>query len=520
MNNTPDNKELFKSTEEINEAEFSTIFSDPSAHRKTADTVRKKRKWGRIVAIVLCLSLLITGTVLVIVKIPEIEQEVITRNQKITVLELDSDDFKYVTVTNPNGTFKFYSVSETEGDSSYETINWYLDGYARTLVSPTKANNGPDAISSIRATREITQKTAAECGLENPSYKVDVVTKKDEEFSVLIGAESPDKSGYYLKLSTDDKIYLVEKDLIENLTFDAIFFANDDAIPGISAVGTLASFSGSGDGVLTTFDAIVVTGKNFDNAIKIQPNTDALTSQLIPYKVTAPTVRLADKVDELFAIFSSGLATEGAYAYEVTDESLKALGLDDPDFTATIVLGENTVTYLFALREDGYYAVATDMSELIKKVSADYLPFVGYKVSDFYYPWVCFNAITDVETLTIKTPEKEYVFGIEAETDEKSNTTFKITYNGKVIDTKAFQDFYEVCISLSCSEYSVEENNTEPIYTFIFDFKDEARGKNVIEFRKATETKYQYRTDGVDIGKVTTSAVKKVIKSLELLVEE
>lgn len=517
MSNTPENKELF---EEIPETEeFSTIFSDPSAHRKTADRVGHKKKWVKITAIGLFLSLLITGTVLVITKIPEIEEQLPTRNQKITVLDLDSDDFKYVTVTNSAGTFKFYSVSEKEGTSSYETINWYLDGFERGLVSPTKANNGPDAVADIRATLEITQKTASECGFDSPSFKVDVVTKKDEAFSVLIGSESPDKSGYYLKLSTDDKIYLVEKDLIETLTFDAIFFANDDAIPGVSVSGDLAKY-GDSNGALTSFDAIVITGKKFENAIKIQPNTDALTSQLIPYRVTAPTNRLADKVDDIFGIFVQGLATEGAYSYEVDDNTLKEFGLNDPDFTATLILGDKTVTYLFAQQEDGGYAVASDMTRLIKKVSAASLPFVNYKVSDFYYPWVCFNSINDIEKLTIKTPDKEYAFGIKSETDEKSNTKYTITYDGKILDTKAFQDFYEVCISLSCSDYNIETNTSNPDYTFIFDFKDDTKGQNVIEFRKSGDTKYQYRTDGVDVGRVTTASVKKVIKALEKLINE
>lgn len=517
MSNTPDKKELFEEIPE--QEEFSTIFSDPSAHRKTAEQVGHKKKWVRITAIVVALALLVTGTVLVITKIPEIEEELPVRNQKITVLDLDSDDFKYVTVTNSAGTFKFYSVSEKEGTSSYETVNWYLDGYERSLISPTKANNGPDAISDIRATREITQKTAAECGLDAPSFKVDIVTKKDEAFSVLIGSESPDKSGYYLKLSTDDKIYLVEKDLVENLTFDAIFFANDDAIPAVSASGDLAAY-GDTNGALNTFDAIVITGKNLENAIKIEPNEEELTSQFMPYRVTAPTNRLADKVDEIFAIFAQGLAVEGAYAFEVNDATLVEFGLNDPDFTATMVLGDKTVTYLFAQQADGGYAVASDMTRLIKKVSAESLPFIGYKVSDFYYPWVCFNSINDIEKLIIKTPDKEYSFGIKSETDEDSNTTYTITYNGKTIDTKAFQDFYEVCISLSCADYNIETNTNNPDYTFIFDFKDDARGENVTEFRKSGATKYQYRTDGVDVGRVTTAAVKKVIRALEKLVEE
>ena len=80
-------------------------------------------------------------------------------------------------------------------------------------------------MASIDASRKITEKTAAECGLETPKIKVDVVTNDKGEFSVLLGGESPDKSGYYLKLSTSEDIYLVEPDKgkIEGVVESAIF---------------------------------------------------------------------------------------------------------------------------------------------------------------------------------------------------------------------------------------------------------------------------------------------------------
>lgn len=515
MNNIPENQEPLK---EENAEEFSTVFSDPTEHRKTADKVGKKRNWPKAVAAILAAAVLITGTVLVIKLIPKREEETSSEGlESISVLEMDSDDFKTVTVTNANGTFKFYSADESEEDASYKTINWYLDGYEKELISTSNANNAPDEVANITASRKITEKTAAECGLESPAIRVDVVTNDDAEFSVFVGTESPDKSGHYLKLSTSEDIYLVESTVAENLTFDEIFFANNDAIPAIPATDDLADYGT--DGTLSKFDSIVVSGKDYAEPVVIKPNTDELTSQYMPYMVTSPTKRIADNMDELFQIFSSGLTVEGAYSFDVTAESLKEFGLDDPDFVAGIVLGEKVFTYMFALQEDGSYAVACDLSPLIKKVSADSLPFVNYKATDFYSSWVAFNAIMDVKTLTVKTPEKDYVFGITSETDENDSTTYTITYEGETLVTEDFQDFYQQCISLACSEYTVEEISSDPEYTIIFEFNDDIGGKNVIEFRKASATKYQYRTDGVDIGKVTSSSLNKIIKAMKELVE-
>lgn len=526
MSDIPENQKDINTEAESGE-DFSTVFSDPAEHRKIAADVSKKRNWPKVVAGALAAVLLITGTVLVIKLIPEKEDESTASEglQSITVLDLDSDDFKTVTVTNEKGTFKFYSEivkeettssSSSSSSSATETVEWYLDGYDKELISTTKANNAPDAVASIDASRKITEKTAAECGLESPAIKVDVVTNDEGEFSVLLGGESPDKSGYYLKLSSSEDIYLVESTLVEDLTFDAEFFASDDAIPGIAATDKLADYGT--DGVLSTFDSLILIGKDYEETVVIQPNTDELTSQFYAYKVISPTKCLANNVDELFTIFSSGLATEGAYSYELNEESLTKFGLLDPDFSATILLGEYTVTYLFALQEDGYYAVACDLSPLIKKVSADSVPFASRKETDFYHSWVAFNALKDLKKLTIKTPEKEYAFDIEAKTDENDSTTFTIGYNGETMETQPFQDFYQELISLTCSDFTVEANDSEPVYTLVFDYNDEIGGSNVIEFRKASETKYQYRTDGVDMGKVTSASLKKIIRSLESLV--
>ena len=80
---------LNENTENISNEEdgASTVFSDPADHKKTA--VKKKRS---------LLPIIISET--------------------IKVLDKSSDDFKIVTVTNKNGTFKLYSEEEKVESSS------------------------------------------------------------------------------------------------------------------------------------------------------------------------------------------------------------------------------------------------------------------------------------------------------------------------------------------------------------------------------------------------------------------
>ena len=39
--------------------------------------------------------------------------------------------------------------------------------------------------------------------------------------------------------------------------------------------------------------------------------------------------------------------------------------------------------------------------------------------------------------------------------------------------------------------------------------------KTAVEFRKASETKYQYSIDGIDMGKINSSALNKILKQVE-----
>lgn len=205
---------------------------------------RKKRPLlPIIISAVLAVAVLAGGTVAVIKLIPEREDDTSTPSiETIKVLDKSSDDFKTVTVTNKNGTFKLYSEEEKEesssssssSDTSSSTVKtvWYLDGYSKDVINSSSVSSIVSSVASVTASREVTAKSAAECGLEKPTVKADVVTKDGAEFSLLIGGDSPDGTGIYIKLSTDDKIYINDSSIDSSLEFDALSLAATDSIGG------------------------------------------------------------------------------------------------------------------------------------------------------------------------------------------------------------------------------------------------------------------------------------------------
>lgn len=501
----------------------STVFSDPAEHKK-ATVKQKKKLLPVIIAAVLSVAVLAGGTVAVIKLIPEREEESSSPSiETIKVLDLDSDDFKSVTVTNENGTFKLYSVEETEasnssassdGSSNEPTVNWYLDGYDKEVINSSSVGSIADYAASLEAVREITSKTAEECGLKNPTVRADVVKNDGTEFSILVGSESPDNTGTYVKLSTDDKIYITESDIKSNFTFDALSLAETGSIPGVTVTDDMKDYTDD-NGALASFDKITLSGKNFPEKVVLAPNTDENLSTYAAYMTISPTKRIADNVDGIFDLFKSGVSVSGAYSFDTSASARKALGLDNPDLTAAIKIGSFTETYSFKQQEDGGYAVWYNGAKLIKKVSASALSFIDYKVNDYYASWVCLQSINELSNFTVKTPDKTYSFDIVYDDSEDAEETYVITYEGKKLVAENFQNFYQECISLSCTDYTVDKTSGEPAMSIIFTYSDTSREKTAVEFRKASETKYQYSIDGIDMGKINSSALNKILRLVE-----
>ena len=524
MSNLPENENLNNVTEQTEAQEFSTVFSAPAEHKKKASDKTKKR-WPKAVAAVLAVAVLIGGTVAVVKLIPEREDDAVSTPlvEDIKVLDEKGDDYKTVTVTNSKGSFKLYSVTEQNESentsSSTETVNWYLDGYDKSLINTSSAESVAVSVASITASREITEKTAEACGLNAPTVKVEVVKEDDSAFTVLFGADSPDNSGVYLKLSTSDKIYLVDTSLKSGFEFDALSLADNSALPGIAVTADMTDYVGT-DGALSKFDSITVTGKNFKEKVVIEPNDDSLLSQYMAFITTSPTRRIADKVDELFNLFKSGLSVNGAYSFDVSASTLKKFGLDNPDFVATMKAGNVSLTYKFKLQEDGNYAVICDSSKMVKYISASSAPYLSYTTTDFYSSQTCLVAIDDLKGFKVTTPEKTYEFGITVDESEDAEEKYIITYGDKKLTASNFQSFYQLCISLSCNDFTIDNLTAKPEYCITFVFKDDIGSESKVEFIKASATKYQYRIDGIDMGKINSSDLKKIAKYVEMVARD
>lgn len=519
MNNSPENEKQINETEE-----FSTVFSDPTVHKNAADNKKKSKRLTIVISAFLAVAILIGGTFGIIKLIPEKETEEPDNStfEEIEVLALDADTLTSVNITNESGSYKIYSVKEKSEDtssSSSRVINWYVEGIDKDLISTDSTVSIVSSLSNITALKEITQKSLADCGLSEPAATAVLTDENGKQTKILLGDQSPDNSGCYFKIEDSEKIYLVDVSVTYVFNQGVLDLGDSSDMGAFPLSDSMTDFTGS-DGLLGKFEKLTITGKNFPVPVVIEENSNEKLNQLVGYVTTSPTNHIADGTDDIFNAFKNGIAVSGTYSFDKSAAMLQKFGLDNPDFTATMEIMGVTHTFKFKLQEDGYYAAVCDTVKLIQKINATTIPFVEQTTKDFYSSWVCLVSIDDIDSLVINTPEKSHTFEFTDVEDEDSDVSFTVKYNGKDFDTETLQDFYMGLISIPCNDFTIDEVALESDYSFTFNFRSEIGGKNVIDFVRVSETRYQYYSDGVAMGKVTSSELKKVINSLEKITAE
>lgn len=544
MSNIPENEKINTSpfeengevnTDDFNEADFSTIFSDPAVHRKTAPN-KKKGYLLKILAGILAVAILGTGTWAVVEFIPEMEEDTSSPfHEELTVKEIESDDFKTVTVTNDNGTTKFYSVTEKAEDSSdssssdAEVVNWYIKGINKSYTSASSIATFIGQFGNVTAIKEITEMDEKACGLDKPYITASATCKDGKEYSLSIGDIGDNLTGArYGKFSDSDKIYLLTGGYADSLAeVEPLKYDATVSTPAFELPDGAEDYAAE-DGSIASFDTLTVKGKNFSDTVVFASNNDEELSSMIGYLVTSPSTRIAQNAEYVLALFKSGLSVDGAYAFDNSEKALKKFGLDNPDFETTLKIKNKTMTYKFKLQEDGYCAVTADGLKVISKVSATtdlsggegnilLSDIIEYNETDFYANWISLYNIADLSEFNVTVDGKAYNIALSPNEDEESETDYIIKVNGKEVDCQSFQNLYQCFITMNCSDFEIEELNTGPYMTVDFKFNKKEYKPSTIEFRLSGASRYQYNVDGIDMGKTTSAEVNKFVKYLEKL---
>ena len=510
--------ETVSSTENTVDEE-STVFSAPVEHKAKAPVNSGKKRITSIIAACVAVAVLVGGTIAIVKLIPEMkgDETVSSVFEDIAVVDADSNAFTAVTVNNKNGEFKFVTqqLNGVDADGKEEVTNyWTVEGIDVSKLSTTTTNTIIKAAADVIATREIDTKTPAECGFDSPKYKISVTSSATDPYTILVGNTSPDGLGSYMMLEGSDKIYVAPDSEFSDFDFALLDLSDKTSIP-ITTFSSSTADNKTADGTYAFFDSLTLSGKLFPETITIANNKDTGDSAaLLPYIITTPTQRYAnhENLSSLVALFSTESAVAGNYALDVNDETIKLLGLNNPDAIVTMTINGEARTFKFVKVDSEYSAVIYDGAPMIRKVITSNFAFLSLKSEDLYYKNLFMNSINDIKGLKLKDAEGEVNFDISYTEDENSNKTYKIIANSKEILAKNFQDFYADFVGIQCSDFKTQEINTEPDGTITFTFHDDS--ETVIEFYRANDTEYQYSRDGKAMGKITSSEYNKMINNI------
>ena len=148
-----------------------------------------------------------------------------------------------------------------------------VEGVDITKLSNTSMNSIISAAASVTAIREITTKTASECGFDNPKIKVKVESDGHDPYTFLIGDESPDGLGSYLMVEGIDTIYVASETAFSSFEFSLLDLADKTSIPATTFT-TDTSDNKSEDGAYAYFDSLTLSGTLFPDMITIINNPE------------------------------------------------------------------------------------------------------------------------------------------------------------------------------------------------------------------------------------------------------
>ena len=428
------------------------------------------------------------------------------------------DAFSTVLLKSENMTLDFYAK---EGDSENANIKWLEKTIPEAYTSETTVGGKVKAALGLKYTRIISETLEDEAlyGFDKPTYTIQVAPNEGDAFTVTVGKQSPDQSGYYVTVSNGTKVYLVRSSYIEELLCeDKMDLTKAMSVAAFSETEGSAEYYVSG--ALATFDHLYFTNSNLNEIYKfvtVDKEQNDIGYSYNTYRIVEPTERAANDtgIVPIIELFSNGVSSTGLYTVSKTDEDIKKFGLDNPDMTVSIKAGKQERELKAKLQKDGYYALVSSDMDVILKVSSDNLTPATLTEKDIYSATIFIETLADLKDITILADGAKMTFGIVTEYDEENDTNniTGITVNGgEVTAPEEFQSYYRFLLGISVINYDTTDiAGKTPAATITMTRKD-GTVSYVIKYYEAQNGRYQAVVNGDQMGLIGSSNFKNIIK--------
>ena len=377
----------------------------------------------------------------------------------------------------------------------------------------------------------------ADYGIEDPEVTLEVIDKKGNVRTYLVGAYNGVIGAYYMYHKEEDILYAASSDFLYICRDDLYDYAAIDNFPSFSTESLEKLIMNNGQKKVELF--------YFSDGHETDPFGTTTWFILSPFNFyrACETQTVTDNFEEVF----TGLGFSKKVDYYATDEELKEYGLLNSDRYFEIVysydeddVSTEKVTVKVAFgnyieEEDAYYAriiltqglsinaeIARSIN-LVTREAADKV--LNIDPVDYIYPFVLYVPmkefagggieVTKDDGTSIKVSyEADYIEGISKASNEK------IFINGAESDVDAFKEFYYQFTKIYVNRpiYASDEIVTvEPTYVVNYDrIEDDYYGDAVVEYRIVDATYYQVTIN----GKVDALAVRRDVDKAMKMLEE
>lgn len=456
----------------------------------------------------------------------------------IPITEKEQENVLKLEVTNETGSYSFdrrqREVSSTDEDGNVSTNTQYywtspqLDGVTHndsTIGAFVRCMAGLSASSMVEENAADLDKY----GLKEPVAEVKVTFDDGTSTDMCFGIRNPASTNYvYFCLKGSNDVMQVGYYSTGSVFYDVKDF--------VSLVLT-ESYDSNNPKEL---DLLVIERKDLDKPIQIEymydiaaeaEKEDTVITTFNSHRIISPiTAELDTTKGQTVCYGLYGLSASKCLYIDPTDEEIAAAGLDDPFCRVDFKYGGKERVLLFGneIRSadssddeslssvTGYYAML-EGDRLIYEISTSKAPWYTCKAEDIMSRRPISPYIYTVETLTITTPDGEYLFSISGDADEHS-----FTCGEQTLSDKGFKSLYQYLITAMGEDLYFSDEKPEPYITVKFKYREEyydtyGRSEDVIEYYQSDDRKSIVSVNGSILYKVRRIYTDRLLENLDAL---
>lgn len=432
---------------------------------------------------------------------------------------------------------KRLEVMQTEGTyvlSPNEENQLCVEAYADLLINTTEINTLVQQVSALTADREIaaTSDRAADFGLDTPQAIFTATYHDDTTQTIELGDKTPLSDGYYLKLASDDAIYLVSTAVGDRLLKPSTTYIGTSVI----TAPPVRDDDENGQAVLSSMSLGGTVRAETAFSFRLRLDTDREELQSYTYITTSPSVQGIndDSVSDIVSKATALNAVTAVKAYPTADD-LAEYGLTVPHSTAELTLavqtyteaeteGEDPVYSLYNAQthtirlgkadEDGNYYALIDDIDVVYSLSATAVPWAETQLTELANAMLYQINITKVSQLAVTAGGTTHTFDLTHDaTQSDSDKSLTVTADGTTYSTDDFRRLYQVFMWIQRYEDTAEQPSGDPELTVALTYDGDKTFR--ASFYKLSTSLYLCQRDGGETYTVRAVRVKEALKQLE-----